>query len=113
MGLFHIKRSDPMDFPDSHVKKIVNGLRKESSSGKTFDLSTEIENLTLFQRFQLFCLVQKLKISDPELFPLEIKIWETIHALFRNDYTETLFLIENYDNSEGISSISNWPSPSE
>lgn len=94
-----------MDFPDSHVKKIVNRLKEELNSGNTLDLSTEIENFSLFQRFQIFCLVQELKISNPELFPLETKIWEAIHALFRNEYTETSFLIENYDNTLELAEI--------
>ncbi|MHA2202426.1 MAG: MBL fold metallo-hydrolase [Candidatus Hodarchaeales archaeon] len=70
-----------MDFPDSHIKKIVNRLKKELNSGKTFDLSTEIKSLSMYQNFQLFCLIKDFKTLTPETFPLETKIWEAIIAL--------------------------------
>ncbi|UCG01034.1 MAG: MBL fold metallo-hydrolase [Candidatus Heimdallarchaeota archaeon] len=94
-----------MDFPDSRVVKIVNHLKKELKSGKTFDLTSEIETLSIFQRIQVFCLIQELEISTSEIFPLETRIWEAIHALFRNDYTETSVLIENYDNTLELAEI--------
>ncbi|MFW9903481.1 MAG: MBL fold metallo-hydrolase [Candidatus Thorarchaeota archaeon] len=88
-----------MDFPDSHVEKIVVRIRKKLNSGKTLDLAAEIENLSLNQRFQLFCLMQEYEMVNSELFPLETKIWEVVHALFRNDYSESSILIENYENT--------------
>ena len=88
-----------MDFPDSHVKKIVDRFKKEINSSKTVDLSEKIENLSLYQRFQLFCFIQEFEIDTSKQFPLETKIWEAIHALFRNEYSETTFLIENYENT--------------
>ncbi|MFX1516429.1 MAG: MBL fold metallo-hydrolase [Promethearchaeota archaeon] len=88
-----------MDFPDSQVKKIVDQLKEEISSGKTVDLTEKIEKLTLYQRIQLFCLVQEFEIVTSELFPLETRIWEAIHGLFRNEYSETTVLIENFENT--------------
>ncbi|MFX1508163.1 MAG: MBL fold metallo-hydrolase, partial [Promethearchaeota archaeon] len=86
-----------MDFPDSHVKKLVSRFKKKINSGNTLDLTTEIEKLSPDQRFQLFCLVQEYEIVNSELFPLETKIWEAIHAIFRNDYSESSILIENFE----------------
>ena len=86
-----------MDFPDSNVQEIVDRMKKDPNSGEIIGLTTEIGNLSLFQRFQIFCLVKDLESINPELFSLEIKIWEKFHELFRSDYSETSFLIENFD----------------
>ena len=94
-----------MDFPDSHVKNIVDRLKEKKNSGEILDLSAEIENLSLNQRLQLFCLVLEYEKLNSELFPLETKIWEAIHALFRNDYSDTSILIENYENTLELAEI--------
>lgn len=94
-----------MDFPDSHVQEIVERLKKDLNSGKTIDLKLEIENLSLSQRFQIFCLIMELEIIDPGVFPLEIKIWEKFQEVFRNDHSETIFLVENYDNAIELAGI--------
>jgi predicted metal-dependent RNase len=86
-----------MDFPDPDVQKIVDRLKIASDSGKTIDLKFEIENFSLSQRLQIFCLAMKMEILNPELFPLEMKIWEKFQEIFRNDHSETIFLIDKYD----------------
>ncbi len=91
-----------MDFPDPRVREIVDGLKKDLNSGKSIDLATEIKFLSLSQRFQIFCLVKDWGIPDSELFSLEKKIWEKFHELFRSDYTETSYLIENFDYALGL-----------
>ncbi|MFX0208506.1 MAG: MBL fold metallo-hydrolase [Candidatus Hodarchaeota archaeon] len=88
-----------MYFPDLYVREIIEQLKKDLNSERSIALGTEIESLSIFQRFQIFCLIKDRKIINPELFPLEMKIWEKIHELFRNDYRETSFLTENFDNS--------------
>ncbi len=94
-----------MDFPDPRVQKIIEYLKKDLNSEEFNDLTIEIEGLSLSQRFQIFCLIKDRKIFPPELFPLENKIWEKFHELFRNDYTETSFLTKNYDNSLELAGI--------
>ncbi|MFX1284894.1 MAG: MBL fold metallo-hydrolase [Promethearchaeota archaeon] len=94
-----------MDFPDPHVREIIERLKKSMNSDKIIDLTTEIENLSLFQRFELFCLIDDRKAINPELFPLETKIWAVFQELFRNDYTEASLLSENYENSLELAKI--------
>ncbi len=94
-----------MDFPDPRVQKIIEYLKKDLNSEEFNDLTIEIEGLSLTQRFQIFCLIKDRKIFPPELFPLENKIWEKFHELFRNDYTETSFLTKDYDNSLELAGI--------
>ncbi|UCG89610.1 MAG: MBL fold metallo-hydrolase [Candidatus Heimdallarchaeota archaeon] len=94
-----------MDFPDPQVREIIECLKKDLNSKNSIDLTSEIVDLSLFQRFQIFCLIKDRKSINPDLFPLEMKIWETFHEVFRNDYTQTSFLTENVENSLELAKI--------
>ncbi|MFX0015441.1 MAG: MBL fold metallo-hydrolase [Promethearchaeota archaeon] len=94
-----------MQFPHPCVQKIVDHAKKALDSGKSINLTLEIKNLTLSQRFELFCLVKDLEIINHESFPLEVIIWEKFHDLFRNDYSETSFLFEHFDESLELAKI--------
>ncbi|MFX0185526.1 MAG: MBL fold metallo-hydrolase [Candidatus Hodarchaeota archaeon] len=94
-----------MEVLDSNIKEIIEELKEALDSGKSVDLNSLIKNISLSQRFEFFCHAQKLGISNAELFPLETAIWERIHDLFRSDYSETSFLIQNFDSSLNIAEI--------
>jgi len=91
-----------MEFLDSHMQKIIENLKEALDSGKSVGLKSIIKSISLSQRFEFFCHALKLGISISEFLPLETAIWERINDLFRSDYSETAFLIQNFDSSLGI-----------
>ena len=91
-----------MEFPDSRVQNIVNNLRTEQHSDQSNDSAREIESLSQIQRFQLFCLIQNEEFFDSDQFSFEIELWKRFLELFRSDYTETSFLIQNFDSALGL-----------
>ncbi len=91
-----------MEFPDSRVQNIVNNLRTEQHSDQSSDLAKEIESLSPLQRFQIFCLVKDTEFFDSDQFFFEIKLWNRFLELFRSDYAETSFLIQNLDSALGL-----------
>jgi Cft2 family RNA processing exonuclease len=88
-----------MDFPDSHVQKLVKSLKKRLRDNQSIDLASFLEDLSSSQRFHFYCLVKNLELPISEHFTLENKIWNQFQALFRNDYENLTLLIQHFDST--------------
>jgi predicted metal-dependent RNase len=94
-----------MEFLDSHVQEIFENLKNNVDSSKSDELKPLIKNLSVPQKFELFCHINKLGVTYSDIFIQETALWERFNDLFKNNYSESTQLLEDPETSVVVAEV--------
>ncbi|MFX0051383.1 MAG: MBL fold metallo-hydrolase, partial [Candidatus Hermodarchaeota archaeon] len=94
-----------MEFLDSSVQEIFENLKMNLDSSKSVDLKPLIKNFSMSQKFELFCHTKNLGVIYSDIFMRETAMWERFTNLFKNNYSDSIPLLEDPESSVRLAEV--------